>query len=264
MKSTIIAFAAALLAPAAGFAHDSTSTERYEALLEQAPSIVTLRMVVKIEMSFQGRSQDRESRDEVFGVVVSDQGMIMCGYDAFRSIDTEGMMMKRTPTEIKVVFESEEKEYDAELVATDQKINMAFVKIKDLEGRETRPISFADAPKGAVGDTVHQVVRLDKGFDYAPYVRGATISGKLRKPRKALLIDGPLREVGLPVFNADGQVSGALTRLESGMSSDASPFGAPGVFAIIDGKIIARLIEQAEKQAAELAAEEAEEEESGE
>lgn len=227
---------------------------RYEALIDEvAPSIVTLRMVVKLERSFGGRSSDGEVRNEVSGALVTPDGMILCSYDPFRSVETEQFSVKVTPLEIKVVFEREEKEYDAALVATDKKVNLAFVKVKDLEGREVRVIDFSSPAGLSVGAGVHQVGRMAKGYDYAPYVMRSVVNGRLKKPRKAWMLDGSVSLTGLPVFDGAGMVAGVLTELDSGLSDSESAFaGMSGRPFVLDAKIIARLIEQAQKQAAEL------------
>lgn len=241
---------------------------RYQALLEQkAASVVTVRLVMKTEFNFGGQGQNRESREEVAGVLVSDDGMVLVSYDSFRSDADDGsnFQMKRRVQEIKIVFEREEKEYDGELVATDKKVNLAFIQVNDLEGRKISPVSFEAAVKAEAGARVASVSRLDKGFDYAPYVRTARICGKIRKPRKALMLDGSIRTEGLPVYTMDGSVVGVLTSLESGMADDSGGgsffgFGGGSRQFVLPGKVVSNLIRLARKQAAEAAAERAEEE----
>jgi S1-C subfamily serine protease len=257
--------------------------ESYAALLDsKAPSIVTIRVVMKTEMSFQGQSQDEESRTEVAGVIVSTDGLIMSTYDTFGSDDQGSgpFSVKRIPKEIKVIFEREEQEYDAELVATDKRVRLAFLQVLDLEGRELVPVSFDPAASVDLGDRVASVGRLEKGFDYAPYVTTAQVSGRIKKPRKALMLDGSISTEGLPVFTMTGEVVGVLTTIESGMAASeeeeamgmlrvilGSGGGLLGHQFVLPGKVTARLIEQAAAQAAELEeerkAKEAEEEKAG-
>ena len=120
--------------------------------------------------------------------------------------------MKRTPTEIKVVFEREEKEYEAEIIATDKKVNLAFLKVKDLEGREVSVVDFDAAVKADLGAMVAAVSRLTKGYDYSPYVRTAYVSGSIKKPRKALMLDGSVRSEGLPVFTMSARTAPPVAR----------------------------------------------------
>ncbi len=273
MKASGLISAAVLLAALLGGARRAAAeaTETYPALLEQkAPAIVSVRVVLKTEMNFGGQGRTSESREEIAGVVVAKDGLILVSYDAFRSDDESDtqFQMKRTPKEIKVVFEGEEKEYEAEIVATDKKVNLAFLKVKDLEGRDVSVVDFNEPAAVELGTKVAAVNRLDKGFDYAPYVRTANVSGSIKKPRKALMLDGSINSEGLPVFTMDGQVVGVLTSIESGMPEDEGEDfgmfrvimggGGGGQF-VLPGKVVAGLIEQAAKQAAELAQKQAEE-----
>lgn len=231
----------------------------YQSLIDKvAPSVVTMRMVVKVEANFGGRGSDSERRREVPGTLVGADGMILCSYEPFRSVDTGQFSVKVTPLEIKVVFDREEKEYEAELVATDKKVNLAFLKIKDLEGRVPPVIDFKSGAKIEVGGAVHQVARLNRGYDYAPYVTRSIVNGRVKKPRKAWILDGSIRETGLPVFDDAGTVAGVLTELDSGLSQDESGFGG-GMPFVLDAKIVDKLIELAGKQASERDLDEEEE-----
>jgi len=242
---------------------------QYAALLEQkAPAIVTVRAVIKTELNISGRGQNQESRDEIAGVVVDESGLVMISYDSFRSSeDGDGsFQIKRTPQEIKVVFEREEKEYDADLVATDKKLSLAFLKVRDLEGRAVQVARFDEGAPAEVGQKVASVSRLQKGYDYAPQVRTAVISGKIKKPRKALILDGGVTE-GLPVYTMDGAMVGVLTTLEAGVQEDDNsrfPFilmgDSGGRSFVLPSKVVAKLVEQALKQAEEFDAEAAEKE----
>lgn len=260
MKATILASAACLLL---GGAAPAAEPAQYQALLEQkAAAIVTVRVVLKTEMNFGGQGRNTESREEVQGVVVSGDGLILTSYDTFRSEEDEGgeFHVKRVPQEIKIVFEDEEKEYDAEIVATDKKVNLAFLKVKDLEGRTLAPVSFAEPTTVEVGAEVVAVSRLAKGYDYAPYVRTGRVSGTIRKPRKALILEGAIHGEGLPVYTPAGEVIGVLTSIESGLAEESSGrggffrlFSSSGDSFVLPGKVVARLIEQAARQAEEQA-----------
>lgn len=266
MALVLQAPAAAL--PAARAARDEGET--YTALIEsQAPAIVTVRMVIKTEMNLGGQGHNRESRQEIAGVMVGEDGLVMLSYGPFRSDEDDGsqFQLKRIPQEIKVIFEREEKEYAAELVATDQKVNLAFLKVLDLEGRKPAWVRF-DAPvEVAIGDPVMAVARLQKGFDYAPFVRSARVCGQIKKPRKALMLDGTVRTEGLPVFTPAGGVVGVLTSIESGMRDEDDGFGGFGMIMIgggaggsqfvLQGKVVEALVEQARKQAVRVLEEKA-------
>lgn len=248
--------AASLAAPA--FA---TVEGAYDKLIENvAPSIVTVSMVVKTEMSFGGQSQNRESREEHSAVAVDATGLMMMDYQPFASTDDEDggqFKQKRTPTEIKVIFDGNDKEYESELVATDKKLGLAFVRVKDLAGHAPKIVSFADATDVDLGVELAAVSRLAKGYDYAPFIETAKVNGKLKKPRKALMLDNPgVTGVGLPVFTMDGKVVGAMVGIDPGIKEEDDGFGffmrmaGGGQRFLLPGKVVAAQIELAKKQAA--------------
>ncbi|MEK7867174.1 MAG: trypsin-like peptidase domain-containing protein [Planctomycetota bacterium] len=252
-----------------------------EVLAKVAPGIATVKVVTQTDVTMGGQSQSSESRTEVQGVVVDETGLVMISNATF---DTSGMKdllsagggggadLKVTPTEFKVVIEQEEKEYEAFLAATDTKLGLAFVQIVELGDRKLASVGFDGAAELAVGQRLLAVGRLKKGYDYAPYVVQAKVTGKIAKPRAAWLVDGDMAGAGLPVFTADGQVAGVigdvqvtsdeeggdgnsrLLRRLLGRMNRAEP-AAPS-FLLPPGPVKAS-IEAAKKQAAELAIERA-------
>ena len=244
-------------------------------IARQAPAIVTVRAVLKTEFKGAGASQSTESRTEMEGAVVDPSGLIMISslpFSTDKMIELMGIPKeaaanapKITPTDFKVVFEREEKEYPAFLAATDTTLGLTFLQIKDLGGRTLTAISFAGSPSPNIGDSVFAVARLSRGYDYAPYVESARVSGLLSKPRAALMLDGSVSDLGLPVFSATGEAIGVLTNVASGVaSSDSSDamgmnmmmrlFGGagggshPGVF-VVPNSAISAVVAQAKTRA---------------
>ncbi len=241
-----------------------------------APSIVTVKVVIKTEFSMMGQAQNDESRSELQGVVVDDSGLVMISNaeisaDRVKEAMTGNPMMGNvditmTPTDFKVIFGNEEDEYDAFLVAKDTKLDLAFLQVQGITDRTLTTISFAEGAKPVVGDTVVAVSRLKKGFDYAPFVSTALVSGTIRKPRKAWIIDGNINSYGLPVFSTSGDIVGVLITLTPTTTDDSggSGFGSMmrmfrgggidssvGTF-VLPAKIVNRLIKQSRAKVQEL------------
>lgn len=252
-----------------------------EVLAKVAPSIATVKVVTQTDVTMGGQSQSTESRAEVQGVVVDETGLVMISNATF---DTSGMKdllsasgqggvdMKITPTEFKVVIEQEEKEYEAFLAATDTKLGLAFVQIVDLGDRKLVAVSFDGAADLAVGQRLLAVGRLKKGYDYAPYVVQAKVTGKIAKPRTAWLVDGDMAGAGLPAFTADGLVAGIIGDVQVASDEESGDGNSrllrrllgrmnraeatPPSFLLPPGPVKAS-IEAAKKQAADLAVERA-------
>ncbi len=257
-------------------------TDLADLLDRTASSIVTVKVVIKKEISVMGQSQNEDSRSELPGVVVDDSGLIMIS-NAEISADrakaalsgnpmAANLDLTMTPTDFQVIFGNEEQEFSAFLVAKDTKLDLAFLQVEDLGGRKPAAISFAEGTKPAIGETVVAISRLKKGFDYAPYGTTARISGAIRKPRKAWIIDGALDSYGLPIFSSSGGVIGVLITLAPTTMDDSggSSFGGMmrmlrggsmdsgvGTF-VLPAKVVNGLINQSRIRARELIEEQAE------
>lgn len=277
-------FAALLALPGAAHGQNpADAASQFQNLVaKNAPAVVTIRLVLKTEMKAGGQARDSEERTGLEGVVVSPDGLIMISdaqinpkrlEDMFGGLGAEGVDMKTTPTDIKVVIEREEKEYDAFLAATDTNLGLAFLKIEGLGDRKLTAVDFTNTVTPAIGQPIVLVTRLDKGFDYAPFFKTARISGEVAKPRQAWLMDQDLSDLGLPVFSPSGEVVGVLTTLASGMKAESPDlsmgigmmmrmFGGGGgqslfhVF-VVPGQPIVTAIAEAKQRAVVVAAERA-------
>ena len=214
---------------------DDLPAQMQALMTKQSPAVVTVRAVLKMQMTGGGASQSTESRTEMEGVVVDPAGLIMVSSLPFspeKMIEMMGMpneaavgAPKIVPTDFKVVFEREDKEYPAFLAATDATLGLAFIQIEDLGGRALTSVSFPAAPAPAVGDPVFAVVRLSKGYDYSPFYESGRVSGAITKPRPALILDGSVTEVGMSVYALSGDAVGVLASIASGVPTTESNEG---------------------------------------
>jgi hypothetical protein len=271
---------ALLIGPACA---DDVPAQIQALVAKQSQAIVTVKAVLKMNTKGGGTSQSSESRAEMQGVVVDSSGLVMVSSISFspeKMMEMMGMPKevavgspKITPTDFKVIFEREEKEYPAFLAATDTTLGLTFVQITDLAGRTLTPVMFADTPAPALGNSVFALSRLSKGYDYAPFYESARVSGAIAKPRAALMLDGGISEVGLPIFTLSGAPIGVLTSIASGVSSSESNEGMsmrmmmrlfggggggnrPGLF-VVPSSVVSPVIAQAKTRAAEIAAQRA-------
>ncbi len=250
------------------FAQESPNSHKQ--LLEKiAPSIVTVRVVMKYEFKAGDESQSTEQKFSMQGAVISSDGLILLSAMPLSAESLKQMMgvesdqderfdFKLTPQSFKVIFGQESKEYEADLVATDSQLGLAFVKIKDLEGRELNPIQFKETPL-TIGQELFVVSRLPKGFDYAPYFSSGRVIGEVSKPRKAFLMEGNISELGLPVYTLSGEAVGVSVLMGHGLRQDdesdfgfSMSFGGQGgtTLFILPVSTIKPVIEQAIKRAA--------------
>ncbi len=242
MRNRIQLFAAILLASAVAGAEDGGS--QLQSILDRhAPSIVTVKAVLKFDVSTGGQAQSQESRMESQGVVVDASGLIMVSSALFSSEDLkEGLKLrggnadvKVTPSDIKIVFEGEDKECEAFLAATDGKLGVAYLQVVDLGDKKLAALP-SEGAKLAVGDKIAFVSRLKKGYDYAPYVETATVAGQITKPRKAVLLDHDPGAMGLPAFNMAGEFAGVVVRVDAATDEDAEAANAMRMIRMLLGR----------------------------
>ena len=251
-------------------------------MARQAPAIVTVRAVLKVTAKGAG-AQTAESRTEMQGVVVDSSGLIMVSSVPFSPTKMMEMMGAPsdatdtaptiTPTDFKVVFANEDKEYPAFLAATDTTLGLTFLKIEDLAGRIPAAVTFGSTPAPALGDPVYALERLSKGYDYAPFYTSARVSGIITKPRAAVMLEGGVADLGLPVFSQAGEPLGVLTSVASGVAPEGGneAFGMQmmmrlfgglsggnhsGVF-LVPSSAVSAVIAQAQARAVQLSAQRA-------
>ena len=244
------------------------NSNSYKQLLEKLQSnIVTVRVVVKVEFKSEDETESDESKFTLQGAVLTSDGLILLSgvllsSESFKQLigagDDDKMTFSITPQSFKVIFGSETKEYEAKLVATDSQLGIGFLKIMDLEGRTLTPITFSDEEL-SVGKEVLTVSRLPKGFDYAPYFVSGRIIGEVSKPRKAFLIEGNVRTLGLPVYSTRGEAVGVLVLLQHGLREEEVDFGFRTSFGddsraafVLPVATLRPLIEQAIQRAASI------------
>jgi hypothetical protein len=215
---------------AAAILSGSAAAEGPEAKLIEmrASTVVTVKAALKISGSFGGRSIDQEREMTASGVVVDSCGFVMMNSDAislprFARMGNQQHDLKFTPTNLRVVFAGDETEYEAILGATDSKLGLAFVLIRDLKGRTATAIDLNNTTEPKVGDTLYAVTRLEQGFDYAPVCEAARIIGHVAKPRSMWAIGGDGGETPHPLYTADGAVAGIVI-IQEGVGDDRAGF----------------------------------------
>lgn len=228
----LVAGAALLLLPVARAA----GPERGLApVLERwAPAIVTVKVVLEAEINSMGEVHREESREELQGSIVDASGIVMVSntplstdrfeemWNAMGEGAPDGFEVKLTPQDVKVVISPDGEELPAFLVARDTILDLAFLQIEDLGTRSLAVVPFDDGARPPIGEEVVSVVRLNRGFGYAPYVETGRIAGYVAKPREAFLLDGTVSSLGLPVFDHGGNIVGAYVSLSSGIGNDGA------------------------------------------
>lgn len=239
-RSLLFSVAGTLLVAAALVASAEEAKPAYgEILKAKAPSLVSVKFVLKMRIAFGGQAQSEEMNREVTGVVVDGSGLVMISNTHLNvGMGRRGRLggqasVNTAPSNFKVVFPGEEKEYEAILGATDSKLNLAFVKIKDLGEKKPAAVDFTRGAAVQIGQELVAVDRYGKGFDYAPTLSKTFVAGEILQPRHMYAVAGAGGDQGLPLFDASGQAVGVLA-MQSG-AEGAEEGGGGGLMGLFGG-----------------------------
>ena len=272
-RFTAAVLAAMLAAVASVPAQAAERTAEYEAMLsEKAPTLVTIKFLLKIKGGFMG---EQESESEATGIMIDPNGLVLCSntlLGGFSSLFSRfgGGRMSVTPTDIKVLVGDDTEGVEAELLARDTELDLAWIQIKEPSDKGYAHVDFTQSAKPKIGQRALCVKRMGKYFDHVPAVGEGHIAGLAIKPRDLYVPSTNLGgAIGLPVYTAKGQVIGVLvTQMPDPEEMEMNPtamFGNPLSFRDMFAGLIlpAEQIVKATKRARE-SAKEADEEEPGE
>lgn len=263
----LVGLVAALFATAGAVRADEGAYRRL--LKEKSPAVVTVKFVLKVSMGgMMGGMGDQESENEISGVLIDPKGLVLCsntqlgGFTAMvsRMMGRFGGEMSATPTDLKVLVGDDTEGKEAELVARDTELDLAWVRIKEPGDSPLAHISLSGGAKGEIGQRLFALKRMGKYFGRSTVVVSGAIGGTTSKPRElyvpADMLTGAL---GLPVFNAEGTIVGVVVMQQpDAEDSDANPMAMLGnmmnMQEMMAGLILpAAEVEKATKRAMETA-----------
>jgi S1-C subfamily serine protease len=281
IRVAVLLIAVAAASPAG--AAEARSRELARLLERFAPSIVSVKVVLKTEFNMGESTQDQESTLEARGAIVGERGLIMVWNSQLSASrlmeavdrmgdESGGFKLKMTPTDFKVTLPGDPVEHAAFLAAADSDLDLAFLQLESPPPAKLPAISFDAGRTLQVGDEVAGISRMSPGFDRTPFVTSLRIRGRIEKPRRAWIVAASTDLLGLPIFDANGDAVGVLVTVFSS-SSDMSSQGGDilslfqigggrmetgplGVFLLPSERIVG-LVREAQKRAADLLAERA-------
>ena len=252
--TTALLFSTAVATPSG----PNTGASEYKTTIDTAsPCLVTVKFVLK----FQGPQGTRDFEREITATMIDKSGLVLCSGVQLGTSKLFRRMGTATPTDMKVLIGDDTVGIDAELLATDGELDLAWIRVKDAKTlpQDVKFIDFSKPTTAVLGDRVLSVNRMDKFFDRAPIVTEGRIAGTTKKPREMLVPGAGIDlEPGMPVFAANGLVIGVAVF----QSPDAEDMeGARGSNATLI--LPSEQLTKATTRALAAAAEEAEEEDDG-
>lgn len=250
---TALAVSTAVAAPTDS---ESVANEYKSVMDSAAPSLITVKFVLK----FQGPNATRDFDREITATMIDKSGLVLCSGVQLGTSKLFRQMGTATPTDLKVLIGDDTVGIEAKLLATDAELDLAWVRVKDASKlpADLKYIDFSKEQSASLGDEVYSVNRMDKFFDRAPFVTAGRIAGETTKPREMQIPGAGLDlEPGMPVFNAAGEAVGVAVF----QAPDPEDEGARGANATLI--LPTKQLNKATKRALAAATEEGEEEDEG-
>lgn len=210
-------------------------TDMYKSLLERrAPVLVTVKFVLKVSAGgMMGGMGDDEFESEVTGVMIEPTGLVLCSDTQLggimkmvtKIVPMLGAAITTTPTDIKVLIGDDTEGLEAEVVARDSELDLAWLKIKDAGDKK---FDFLDLSKGSsvkVGERVACVRRMGSYFGRSAIVVEGRIAGTTKKPRKLYVPSIELAMAyGLPIYTVTGKLVGITVTQAPGLDGAIGGF----------------------------------------
>lgn len=189
-------------------AADDTVSAEYQALLDRyRPALVTIKYVQKT----QGRFGEFDAEEEINGMLVAADGLVVCSNTALTGGGRWGS--RSVPTDIKILVGDDAEGVDATFMARDTELDLAWLQ---LDERPAQALPFLDleaaqaaAPPAVLGQRVLTLGMMGKYFGREVLVSEGQIAGRTTKPRRLYVVRGGLdTDPGLPIYLPDGRVLG--------------------------------------------------------
>jgi len=192
-------------------------------LADKAPLLVTVKFVLKMKM---GNFGDQETETEVTGTMISPEGLVLCSNTSlggFMGIISRfaGQDFSAQPTDLKVLVGDDNQGVEAEFIARDTELDLAWIRIKKPDKKYTC-LDLTKAARPAIGDPILCVHRMDKYFDRTAVVSEGRIGGITKKPRELFVpTAGSAADMGVPVYTPAGELIG-LTIIQTPDTDEAA------------------------------------------
>ena len=221
--------------------HSHDGSDPYGVFLDHtSPAICTVSFILEV----QGGAMDQELPITATGTFVSADGLIMLSAENMdlgnrmnrmrrgrggRGGGGNGMEMdfETSVADLRVMIAGDFEEHEAEMVARDSKMGLAFIRLVDMAPLETLEfVAFTSTRTMVVGEELFGINRLGEAHDHEAYLGWTRLAGRTPEPRQRWVVTPGFSARGLPLFNRFGEAVGILTTPMA--TSDDRPRGGRG------------------------------------
>ena len=182
---------------------------------ERSAALVTVKYVLHVNMG----NIENETEAELTCTMIRADGLIVCSNNqlgGFINMVTRisgqlGKTMSATPKNLEVIVDSHEQAFDAEIMAVDTELDIAWIQITNPGDTSFLSIDFTAGVTADIGETVLTLRRTGNHFGRTLVVGRNHVGGITDKPRKLYILEPSFANgAGLPGFNGNGKVIGLI------------------------------------------------------
>jgi hypothetical protein len=208
------------LAFAATARGDEAAAKGRQVMEKWSKAVVSLRMVVKMRMSTEGREMEEEQQaNEAKATVLDPSGLVVA---SLSDVDPSHLMqmsmagesdfkMETELTDLKIRLD-DGKEIPAKIVLRDKELDLVYVRPTEAPEAALPAVDFSAATQPGVLDEIIVLGRMGEAANLAPSASLDRILAVVEKPRTFYVPGLPTMMAGLgcPVFTLDGQAVGLV------------------------------------------------------
>lgn len=236
------------------------AADQFDAVRKTLPAVekglVTVRLVWKLTMSFEGDSQSREMKREVVGTTIDPSGLtLVCLGDADPTammsalMPGEGNEYKASATDVKII-DTEGRLIPSKVVLRDRDLNLLFVRPLAKQPGPLPYVRLSGGGQARLLDTVVVLARLGKSLNRSAGAIPMSVMSVLEKPRRRYVLDRAANNApGSPVFSMAGQPLGIatykLTTVATESRGDGDVLGGARALVVVPSEEVMRAARQA-------------------
>ncbi len=192
---------------------DAAVRIEYEQLLENKTNFL---VTVKYVQKTQSRWGNWDGEMEISGVMIEPTGLVMCSNTQLGGFRARWGGGRTVPTDIKILIGDDTEGLEADFVARDSELDLAWLQIKEPGDQQ---FAYLNLPAGAaqnvaphLGQRILGLGRMGKYFGEVWLVSEGRVAGSTSKPRDLYVVRGGLdTDPGLPVYTTAGDLLGFAT-----------------------------------------------------
>ena len=243
-----------LMSPLAVYADEALREAGRKVVQQYSDAVISVEVVAEAQFSYGGQQSERETKQEVNGLVISPEGLVLV---PLSEVDPTSLAERMNPGEeagFKITVKgiryimADGTEIPAKLVLRDNERDLGFLQ---PETPVAKPLTFVDlgveSTTPEIMEPVMVVARSERVAGRTPLGMSGEIQGVITKPQPFYVPSSELASsgTGVPVFNSKGEVIGViLLRVLPGGNNLSNDSESPYLYVVVPNLEIADAADQ--------------------